>query len=846
MTTLRYAIFDSSEIGPDLEIRQSGEVVGVTDTGLDLSRTVRGTIPVTGDVHYFEQVVWATNPSGSQDVMEAVVGVLTSGFDAANATVVGGDEFSIGYDLASGDINIDGSSVATIDVADLGDVIGVRLDLEQQTVTFFRNGIQQASIDISGSEWAAAEWMIGTSLGSQANADLQAFLNTGQRAFEYTDPLAPQGWYEAPVTIDTFYIGTHDRITAPTDEPANERIEGRIPLGNTSFTTSRRLSFWTDGSESVTDPDIASLTILDPNGDCDDLISGDVRDLPVTVYELDSEDDFDDAEVQGTYIIDRVEAVDDMRKRLVLKGTAAKLDNPIQRRLFLPSVDPSAANRPIPIALGAPLSVEPIFYEMAVRDFGDGDVDVRRYKLHDQPLLGFGFFRDRGDILDGIDTMDPVYYAAPDGQGVDLLVNPDGKLTIDISSQGGDVPMPPPNLLPASLAGWDVVADVTESGGVYTFDDTITTSSGRVESSLTMTGILAAMTTYSYTLTINSMTGFFGSSGKETKVQFIRDIGAGSVPVGVLANFTDPGTYTGSILNFAAGAQDFIIAMVGTQSGSDEAKLSVTMSLTEVSTAPVTSDNLVPISLRDFLFEVLIRRGGFSESEVNLAAAAAIDAATGYLGISWYTAEQVSVRQALEDVLPSYGVCLAQDRNGVFVPIRIVAPEDQTPDGSIGFADLMSDLRIGLYEARGLTNRFGLQRNESVLDPSDFVDDYDPVTGVDLPTRIKLGRQYREIVSTGGAFASAYSFAYSADALGTRFFRIADAQAELDRIRYIFRPGAERKVYGADVPLDQDYDLGQFKELTYPRYGLDAGKILMVVGIEEDRINERATLTLWG
>lgn len=845
MSTLRYAIFDSTETGDLLEIRQSGEAVGVTNTALTLARTVRGTIPVTGDVHYFEQVVWATNPSGSQDVMEAVVGVLTSGFGSgSNNLAVGSDQYSIGYDLASGDINIDGVSVASVDVAALGDVIGVRLDLGQQTVTFFRNGIQQASIDISGSEWAAAEWMIGTSLGSQANADLQAFLNTGQRAFEYTDPLAPQGWYEAPVTIDTFYIGTHERITSPTDEPANQRIEGRIPLGNISFTTSRRLSFWTDGSESVTDPDIASLTILDPNGDYDDLISGNVRDLPVKVYELDSEDDFADAEVQGTYIIDRVEAVDDMRKRLVLKGTAAKLDNPIQRRLFLPSVDPSAANRPIPIALGPPLSVEPIFYEMAVRDFGAGDVDVRRYKLHDQPLLGYGYFRDRGDILEGIDSYTPVYYASPDGQGVDLLFNPDGKLTIDISSQGGDVPMPPPNLLPGDLAGWDVVADVTESAGVYTFDDTITIDAGRVESSLTMTGILAPMTTYSYALTINSMTGFFGGTGQETKVQFIRDIGAGSEPLLQLKSFNDAGVYTGSFNNFSAVTNDFTIAMVGTQSGADEAKLSVTMSLTEVSTAPITSANLVPITLHDFLFEVLIRRGGFAESEVDLVAAAAIDTDTQYLGVGWYTADQVSVRQALEDVLPSYGVCLAQDRNGVFVPIRIVAPEGQAPDGSIGFADLMSDLRIGLYEARGLTNRFGLQRNESVLDPSDFVDDYDPVTGVDLPTRIKLGRQYREIVSTGGAFASAYSFAYSADALGTRFFRIADAQAELDRIRAIF--ATERRIYEVDVPLDTPYDLGQFYTLTYPRYGLDAGKILMVVGIEEDRINERATLTLWG
>lgn len=837
---LRYAIFEQATLGPNLDYRQSGEVIGVTAQNLNLNRMGRGNIAVSGDVHYFEAVVYATAQPGEQDVMEAVVGIVTD--DASNALPVGGDAFGIGYDLAVGQIKSNGVTLASVDEAVLGDVIGVRLDLEARDATFFLNGIQQAVIDVSG--WVGVEWRIGASLGSQAYGDLELFINTGQRMFEVVDPLAPLGWYEAPVQIDTIYLGTHDHITFPEDEPANQRIEGCVPLGNSKFTITRSVSWWTDGSESVTRPAVASLEIIDATGQFDELISGDVRDLAVPVYQMDSDGLLLDAETIATLIIDRVDAVDDMSKRLVLKDGAAKLDNPLQRRLFLPSVDRSAANRPVPISLGSPLGIAPTFVGEFERDFGLGPVTVRRYQIHDAPLLGYGYFRDKGDILEGSGTPDPVYYASPDGQGVDLLVNPAGKLTIDVSSVGGDVPVPPSSLVPTALLDWDASSSVTVSAGVYTFHDSYTADEVRAEAWLRMDSVLQPMTTYSYTLEITEMTGFFGGTGQRTRVQFLRDIGAPNFPQLQLKSFSAPGYYAGSFLNNSAGVTDFIVAMVGTQSSQDEAKLKVAMTLYEVSTIPVTSDNLVPITLREFLREIMIVRGGFSESEVDLDAAAAIDVASGALGIGWHTTEQVTVRQALEDVLPSFGVCLAQNRNGVFVPIRIVAPEDQTPQGVIERGDLFSDLGIALYEPRGLTNQFGLQRNETVLDPTDFVDDFDPVDGVDLPTRVKLSQQYREVVSTGSSFASAYSFAYANEPLGTRYFRIADAQRELDRIRAIFV--TQRRLHSAAVPLDAPYDLGQFWELRYPRYGLDAGKVLMVVGIVEDRINNRATLTLWG
>src|SRR5690606_28372362 len=113
------------------------------------------------------------------------------------------------------------------------------------------------------------------------------------------------------------------------------------------------------------------------------------------------------------------------------------------------------------------------------------------------------------------------------------------------------------------------------------------------------------------------------------------------------------------------------------------------------------------------------------------------------------------------------------------------------------------------YDAPALTTRFGCRYNETILDPTDIVNDYDPVTGVPMDVRRMLGRRYQEIVATGGALASSYAHAYGAEPHPTRFVVVADAQAEVDRIRAIF--AIKRSLYEFDVPIESSgqYDLDQ-------------------------------------
>src|SRR5690606_28296334 len=112
------------------------------------------------------------------------------------------------------------------------------------------------------------------------------------------------------------------------------------------------------------------------------------------------------------------------------------------------------------------------------------------------------------------------------------------------------------------------------------------------------------------------------------------------------------------------------------------------------------------------------------------------------------------------------------------------------------------------------TTRFACQRNELVLDPTDFVDDYGS-TGVSLSVRRRLSRQYRQVVATGGSLAAAYAHARGADPHPTRLIRVADAQAECNRIRVIY--STLRWFFMADVPLEDagTYEIGQYWNLEY-------------------------------
>ena len=250
-----------------------------------------------------------------------------------------------------------------------------------------------------------------------------------------------------------------------------------------------------------------------------------------------------------------------------------------------------------------------------------------------------------------------------------------------------------------------------------------------------------------------------------------------------------------------------------------------------------------PATLAQFLREAFRRIG---KAAWSLSDATAIDTATGYAGVGFYTGDTVSVRAALAAVLPSYGAWWWQDGDGVLRFARTIDPASVAV-GALAFdlvaADLAADLVYVADDAPNLSRRMAYRPNARVLTASELVTDL-----VDVPhaRRIELTSACRGLVYGAGPLPARYARADTAAPFVSTFWYAADAQAEIDRVialyaapRYLYRWAVKGAPSLAPKP-------GQVGRITYPRYGLEAGKQVMVRAIERNPATGDVVLTLWG
>lgn len=249
-----------------------------------------------------------------------------------------------------------------------------------------------------------------------------------------------------------------------------------------------------------------------------------------------------------------------------------------------------------------------------------------------------------------------------------------------------------------------------------------------------------------------------------------------------------------------------------------------------------------PATLNQTLREIFRR---IDKSAWSWADAAALDSATGYAGIGYY-AQGVSVRAALSAILPSYGAWWWQDADGVLRFARTVNP-DTVAQGALAFdlvaEDLHGDLIYIPDNAPNLTRRMAYQPNAQVLGLGDLVTDM-----VDVPParRLELTEPWRSVVYGAGVLPVRYAHADIAAPFVSVFWNRADAQAEIDRVlalyavpRYLYRWMVKGDLALAPKP-------GQVGRITYPRYGLSAGRQVLVRAVERNPATGDVVLTLWG
>ncbi len=236
--------------------------------------------------------------------------------------------------------------------------------------------------------------------------------------------------------------------------------------------------------------------------------------------------------------------------------------------------------------------------------------------------------------------------------------------------------------------------------------------------------------------------------------------------------------------------------------------------------------------------------GAIGKTSWSSADAAAIDAATGYAGVGYYDGDGRTVREALAAILPSYGAWWWQDSDGTLRFSRIIAPEAYA--GALVFdldrADTVDDVVSLPDTAPNLTRRMAYRPNALALSPSDLVTDL-----VELPQarRDELTGLWRGQVYAAGPLAARYAHADSADPFVSCFWRQQDAQAEIDRVVAIY--AVPRALFHWRVS-DPDFapKPGQVGRITHPRFGLAAGKKVLVRGVARNPATGDVTLTLWG
>lgn len=249
-----------------------------------------------------------------------------------------------------------------------------------------------------------------------------------------------------------------------------------------------------------------------------------------------------------------------------------------------------------------------------------------------------------------------------------------------------------------------------------------------------------------------------------------------------------------------------------------------------------------PATLQQAMADIMGRLG---KSAWMAADCAAIDAASGYAGIGYYAGNAITGRDAMNAILPSYSAACYQDPNGTLRFTRVVAPETfgGAPAFDLGESDLAEDLLCVPDDAPNLTRRMAYRPNAQALATSDLVTDV-----VDVPQwrRDELTGLFRAQVYGAGALHPHYRRADAADPVVSLFWRAADAQTEIDRVVAIYRE--QRFFYRVSVRGDQELapQPGQIGRITYGRYGLEAGKLVLVRRAERNPATGDVVLTVWG
>lgn len=781
------------------------------------------------------QWYWETTHtfSGAGDV---VAGICGSDFDFALQLPPGHAfsptppiEFSVGGPDKNGDCRFNGAITASLGAIASGAVIRHRLDLDA--------GVYE--IAVAGGAWVTmhdslpAQFyypVVGLLRPALATASCTA--NFGATPFAYAVPDGVNaGVYTAPSSVTTVYLGSEGFDAVIGGNPVH--FMGRI-AGNQDVEIDREASCWVWSGKSISRR--GQIVVVNNDGALDAWRDYIWRDAGVRLKSGWEGDAYDDFTTWAYSRADSIELTRDARIVITLADPAAWLDRPLQTTLYpADQANLQLAGKPKPIVYGKPLYCTPAQLSTNPTE--------RDYQLHDS---------------DGADALDKIAAVFDSG---DLFAGPDDPFTpasIITGANGGGFTGNSGGSPPVPL-----FFSVPAGAGVFGPTDYFSANSGFLHCKsahapavvMQHTGTtLVANTRYRITFTCSSVltpgTLYFRSPGSPDAAVSLTTTGAKSVAL------------------YAKAAAGFQIVMKG--DGIDVHIHTLRVDAEQVidwtywgGTKGFTLDVLpygkvvanpegTLFGLEQFVEDICTRADlpdipfdGFPLPVLGFASPVNVLYRNLNYQIDAYIDKPMTAIAAIQYFLDAWCGWAVANRQGLIRFGKVTEPSG-TASLTLDQTNVVGEITITSDRAKDLTIRLSGSRNNTVHSADEIA------TGVPADQATALQSEWGVTVTgasgSAGPVSSAYAAAIGAPAKGLPIRTQANLQTEANRIATLWRPA--RNFYQLTAILDastaDNLEPGDTVRVVWPRWGLDAGKNLLVVGVRSRFFSRRVELKLWG
>ena len=238
-------------------------------------------------------------------------------------------------------------------------------------------------------------------------------------------------------------------------------------------------------------------------------------------------------------------------------------------------------------------------------------------------------------------------------------------------------------------------------------------------------------------------------------------------------------------------------------------------------------------------------RGGLLAADFNPASITGLDVDNSAETGIWIS-DEMEVLEAANTVLQSVGGWLLPNRNGVFEVGRLEAPsspivatytEEECLDRGAGIERIATGDQGAGVPTWKVTLRYA--RNWATQGSADLAG------CVAAARRTELAQEYRTVVVEDAAVKTIHPLATELT-VDTLLTEPADALAEANRLLSIYKVRRDRLIVPLDATLAAPADLGRTITMQFSRWGYNAGRPMVILGMTENAVAGITELDIWG